>query len=159
MQAESAEPAPFEERIADLAVLHNERIWFRMVLDHDCVREILLAVEQCPFNQTTNVEKLSKQLPDFDVETIWYACLKMGEGGLLDVVAAPMMGSYLPGIKQITSMTYQGHEFLDTIREKTAWEKTKEIAKKTGAGSIKFLGEIAKEVVKAAATSAYQNLF
>lgn len=130
-----------------------------MMLDHDCVREILLAVEQCPFNQATNVEKLSEQLPDFDRETIWYACLKMGEGELLDVMTVPMMGSNLPGIKQITGMTYQGHEFLDTIREKSAWDKTKEIAKKTGAGSIKFLGEIAKEVAKAAATSACQMLF
>lgn len=130
-----------------------------MVLNHDCVRAILLEVEQCPFNQTLNVDDLAKKLPDFDRETIWYACLKMGEGGLLDVITVPMMRSNLPGIKQITGMTYQGHEFLDTIREKTAWEKTKEIARKTGAGSIKFLGEIAREVVKAAATSACQSLF
>lgn len=128
-----------------------------MIFDHDCVREILLAVEQCPFGQTLNVEKLTAQLPDFDEETIWYACLKMGEGGLLTIMTVPLMGSDMPGIKQITCMTYQGHEFLDTIREKTNWEKTKDIAKKAGTGSIKFLGEIAKEVVKAAVTSAIQS--
>lgn len=128
-----------------------------MVLDHDCVREILLAVEQCPFNQTLNLEKLVDKLPDFDEETIWYACLKLGEGGLLDIMTVPIMGSNLPGIKQITSMTYEGHEFLDTIREKTSWEKTKEIAKKTGAGSIRLLGEIAKEVVKTAAVAVVQS--
>lgn len=72
-------------------------------------------------------------------------------------MTVPMMGSNLPGIKQIAGMTYEGHEFLDTIREKTGWDKTKEIAKKTGAGSIKLLGEIAKEVVKTAAIAAIQS--
>lgn len=67
-----------------------------MVLNHDCVRAILLEVEQCPFNQTLNVDDLAKKLPDFDRETIWYACLKMGEGGLLDVITVPMMRSNLP---------------------------------------------------------------
>lgn len=103
------------------------------------------------------MEKLVEKLPDFDEETIWYACLKLGEGGLLDMMTWPMPSYNLDGIKQITGMTYEGHEFLDTIREKTAWDKTKEIAKKTGAGSIKFLGEIAKEVVKAAAVKALQS--
>lgn len=130
-----------------------------MVLDHDCVRAVLLAVEQCPFNQTMNVEKLADKLPEFEQNTIWYACLKLAEGGLLDAITVPLPRSNMPGIKQITGLTYEGHEFLDTIREKTAWEKTKEIAQKTGAGSIKFLGEIAKEVVKAAVKSACQDLF
>lgn len=56
-----------------MAELHKERTWFQMVLDHDCVCEILLEVEQCPFNQTLNVEKLEEKLPKFDKETIWYA--------------------------------------------------------------------------------------
>lgn len=128
-----------------------------MVLDHDCVRAILLEVERCPFNQTLNVEKLAERLPEFGEDTIWYACLKLGEGGLLDMMTTPGYGTDMPGIKQITGMTYAGHEFLDTVREKTTWEKTKEIAKKTGAGSIKFLGEIAKEVVKTAALEAIKG--
>lgn len=128
-----------------------------MVLDHDCVRDILLAVEQCPFNQTLNLEKLEALLPDYSVETIWYACLKMGEGGLLEMMTVPLYGSDMPGIKQITCMTYDGHEFLDTIRKKTIWEKVKDIAIKSGAGSIKFLGEIAKEVAKDALIIALQS--
>lgn len=128
-----------------------------MVLDHDCVRAILLEVEQCPFNQTLNVEKLTQLLPDFDEETIWYACLKMDEGGLLDIMTIDMAFSNMPGIKQITSMTYQGHEFLDSVRDKTIWGKTKAIAKKAGAESIKILVEIAKEVAKAAVVAALQS--
>ena len=67
-----------------------------MVLDHDCVRAILLEVEQCPFNQTLNVEKLTQLLPDFDEETIWYACLKMDEGGLLDIMTIDMSALLYP---------------------------------------------------------------
>lgn len=100
-----------------------------MVLDHDCVREILMAVEQCPFNQAMNVEKLSKQLPDFDEETIWYACLKMGEGGLLNLETEPPNMSYYPGINRIICMTYHGHEFLDSIREPERWARAKTIGR------------------------------
>lgn len=125
-----------------------------MKLNHDCVREILLAVEQCPFNQTLNVEKLVERLPEFDVETIWYACLKMGEGGLLDIMTVPMMGSNLPGIKQITGMTYDGHEFLDAVRGKSGWETIKAAIKKAGVGSLKVAYEIALAVGKDLVTSA-----
>lgn len=122
-----------------------------MVLDHDCVREILLAVEQCPFNQTLNVEKLADKLPDFDEETIQYACLKMGEGNLLNMDVLPPNMSYIPEVGRIYSMTYEGHEFLDTIREKTVWDKVMATLKTGGGSSLKLLGEVAKEVIKAAA--------
>lgn len=117
-----------------------------MKLDLDCVRDILLAVEKCPFNQTLNVDKLSAQLPDYDEETIWYACLKMGEGGLLNIITINLMGSMLPGINKITGMTYQGHEFLNAVRTPKVWRAGKAILGKVGTTTIEGMKEVASNV-------------
>lgn len=117
-----------------------------MVLDHNCVRDILLAVEKCPFNQTLNVDKLAAQLPDYDEETIWYACLKMSEGGLLNIITIDVGGSILPGINKITSMTYQGHEFLNAVRTPKVWRAGKAILEKAGITTIESMKEVASKV-------------
>lgn len=117
-----------------------------MVLDHDCVRAILLEVEQCPFNQTLNVEKLADKLPDFDSETIWYACLKMDEGGLLNVETVPPHMSHFPGINRIICMTYHGHEFLDSIREPERWSKVKTIGRGVRNYSLAAIEKIAEGI-------------
>jgi len=129
-----------------------------MVLNPDCVRDVLLCVESCGFGERLNLSGLHERLPDYAEEDLWYTCLKLQDGGLLDVLALNMMNAPMPVIKEIGCMTYQGHEFLNTIREKSNWEKTKDVAKKTGVGSLKFLGEIAQEVAKAAVSSALQTL-
>lgn len=137
--------------------MRKKRGRVEMVLNHDCVREILLAVEQCPFDQTLNVEKLAEKLPDFDEETICYACLKMDEGNLLNMeVLLPSM-SNMPNVGRIYSMTYKGHEFLDTIREKSVLERATAALKKGGGFSLKLLEEVAKEIVKTAAIAAIQS--
>lgn len=117
-----------------------------MVLNPDCVRDILLAVEKCPFNQTLNVDKLAAQLPEYDKETIWYACLKMGEGGLLNIMTVDILRSVLPGIKQITCLTYQGHEFLNAVRAPKVWRASKDILEKVGTTTIEGMKEVASNV-------------
>lgn len=92
-----------------------------MELNPDCVRAVLLAVEACPFNETLNVEKLAAQLPDYSEEDIWYTCLKLKEGNLIDVETFPVVMSVMPGIKAIKCLTYNGHEFLAKIRDEHQW--------------------------------------
>lgn len=128
-----------------------------MILDHDCVREILLAVEQCPFNQSLTVDKLADRLPAFSRETIWYACLKMDEGGLLDVETVPPHMSFLPGINRIICMTYKGHEFLDTIREPERWAKVKTIGHGIRDYSLAAIGKIAEGITSALIDKAILN--
>lgn len=128
-----------------------------MVLNYDCVREILLAVEQCPFNQTLNVEKLMGKLPDFDEDTIWYACLKLGEGGFLDVETANVAMSVMPGIKQIKCLTYRGHEFLGSIRDGKRWEKVKTVGHIVRDYSLAAIEKIAEGVTSAAISAALSD--
>jgi len=117
-----------------------------MKLEIDCVRDILLAVEDASFDERMTLDWLSKKLPDWSIEELHYTCLKLGEGGLLDLMTIDPHMSYLPGIKVIISMTYQGHEFLSSIKSPTNWEKTKKIGGDVGAFGIKMAGKIAEGV-------------
>ena len=46
--------------------------------------------------------------------------------------------------RQPKRLTYQGHEFLDTIRDGEVWRRTKAGAEKIGGASIGFIWELAK---------------
>ena len=53
--------------------------------------------------------------------------------------------SSLDGLEwQPKRLTYQGHEFLDTIRDGEVWRRTKAGAEKIGGASIGFVWELAK---------------
>ena len=129
-----------------------------MVLNPDCVRDVLLCVEHCSFGERMNLEKLQERLPNYTEEDLWYTCIKLEEGGYLDLMTAQYLRMPPPSIKQINDLTYSGHEFLNTIREQGTWDKVKGVAKKAGVFSLKTLGEIAQEVAKTAVTSALQSL-
>jgi hypothetical protein len=48
-----------------------------------------------------------------------------------------------------TSVTWQGHEFIDATRSPDVWEKTKTTAQKVGSWTTPLLIDIAKTVIKA----------
>lgn len=128
-----------------------------MILDSDCVRDVLLAVESCDFGERITLDVIGKKLPDYSNEQLWYTCLKLGEGGYLDLVTFSMLRMTMPGIKQINRLTYQGHEFLNSVRENKNWAKVKDIAGKAGVFSLKMLAEVAQNVASAAIASALQS--
>ena len=99
-----------------------------MLLNPDCVRDVLLAVEGCEFEEYLNLDKLSAKLPEYSQEDLWYTCLKLEEGGYLNLVTVDPMRSYRPGIKCIVDLTFKGHEFLNSVRDSARWKKLKTIA-------------------------------
>lgn len=128
-----------------------------MVLDPDCVRDVLLSIESCKFGERLTLDSLNQKIPKYNEEDLWYTCLKLEEGGYIDLVKVNGLRMPMPGIKEIRSLTYLGHEFLDSIREDTNWKKVKLVAKKAGTFSLNSLGDIAKEIAKAAILSALQS--
>lgn len=128
-----------------------------MVLDPDCVRDVLLSVEACSFGERITLDSLGNKLPKYSAETLWYTCLKLQEGGYLDLISARVMRMPMPAIQQIKGLTFNGHEFLDSIREDGNWGKVKSVAKKAGTFSLNSLGEIAKEIAKSAILSALHS--
>ncbi len=128
-----------------------------VVLSPDCVRDVLLSVESCGFGERLTLDSLKAKIPEYSEEDLWYTCLKLEEGGYIDLIKVPGLRMPMPGIKEIRSLTYLGHEFLDSIREDNNWGKVKLVAKKAGTFSLSSLGEIAKEVAKSAILSALQS--
>lgn len=127
-----------------------------MILNPDCVRDVLLSVEGCALGETLNLDTLREKTPQYSDEDLWYTVIKLDEGGYLDVLSTRMLRQPLPGIKAINSLTYNGHEFLNTIRSDGNWSKVKGTAKKAGVFSLSALSDIAKSVATAAITAALQ---
>ena len=128
-----------------------------MKLNHDCVRDILLAVEAAPFKEI-DMPQLQSALPQYSEDDLTYTCLKLDEAGFLIAVFYQFMGDLHPRLQRIKSMTFNGHEFLDTIRDDTNWGKVKNTAKAAGVFSVKALVQIAQGIAQAAITSALQSL-
>jgi len=129
-----------------------------MVLDPNCVRDILIAVEDSSIGERLNLDTLHAKIPEHDAETVWYACLKLNEGGYIDLTSVQLLRVPMPSIKSINSLTYDGHELLNSIRSESNWSKTKDVAKKAGVFSLKGIAEIGQQVASAAITAALQSL-
>lgn len=119
-----------------------------MKLNLDCVRSILLAVEEKPFNQTYSLNVLCGKIPNFSRDEIHYCCLMLYEAEFLELITFPMIRSNVPGIKSICELTFAGHEFLEGIRPKNQFNKIKEYCQKTGSFSFGFIADISKEFLK-----------
>lgn len=114
-----------------------------MVLKHECVRETLLYLEK---NLTfdTPIYSPNIQLKHFSSEDINYTIAKLKEAGYINAVysGADNIPSYL-----IQSLTWDGHQFLDNIRDNAVWKKTKSILSKIKSTSLEISAQVASMVI------------
>lgn len=113
-----------------------------MKLDKDLVREILLALEKDdgdPFGWK------DLTFDDHTQEEVAYHVCILAEGGFLIAMDLSTMDG---ADWRSQRLTYDGHEFLDTIRDNQVWKLTKETAKKAGVGGLKVLVEVGKSYAK-----------
>lgn len=127
-----------------------------MQLNPECVRDVLLTIESADIHQRITLDWLAGKI-NYDNDELWYTCIKLSEAGFLEVNAKKYTRSPLPVIGRIHGLTYQGHEFLNEIRDDTNWEKIKEVGKKVSLFSLKQLAEIATTVAGTAITNALQG--
>lgn len=119
-----------------------------MHLNPDCCRDILLAVEDKPLGEFFTINTLFKQINNYPDDEVYYACLKLNEAGFLDISTVGVLHhTQTPRISTIDELTYTGHEFLDNIRSKSTWEKTKKIASSVGSFSLKTLMSISSNLI------------
>ena len=83
--------------------------------------------------------------PDRSYEDVAYHVEKLHEAGFLHAHELTSSSGYDWKARQLT---YEGHEFLDTVRDSEIWKTTKETATKVGASSVQVLFEIGKNLVK-----------
>lgn len=116
-----------------------------MKLNPDCIRAILLTVEETvSFGTFMRYDSNTKYplLCAYSQDEIFYHINQCNLSGLLTKVVWYMDPGCL-----IYDLSPAGHEFLANIRSDTNWRKTKEIAKNVGSHSIQALMQIAVNVV------------
>ena len=116
-----------------------------MKLNPDCMRDILLQIEQLPYGERVYPDQLYTSLPNYSHEEIDYSILKMDEAGFINAT----IEHYLSGniSIEIHDISYNGHQFLDTVRSNKVWNVTKKVATDIGSTSVHAITKIATSVI------------
>lgn len=120
-----------------------------MKLDQDCVRELLLELED---KLTINNHLFLAALKKFDTfekfgeDTSVYCILKLIEAGFIKGNVSYAANELYT--LSVSSITWEGHIFLDSIRDNKIWSKTKEITQQLSSVSMTLMSSIAKDLLK-----------
>lgn len=129
-----------------------------MKLNPDCVRDVLLYLEEnlkiknsSEFSEIT-LKEIKEALSQYTEEDVFYSVynlyqIKYIEGKVNDVGNKKMF------FCEINNITWDGHQFLNTIRPKTVWEATKDGASKLGVMSMHALSSIAMKISETIVTN------
>ena len=117
----------------------------QMKRDMDLVREILIAIE-CSEDGNLNFDAL-----EYERQQVYLHIELMKEHGLVDAVIIPDDDGPEHEILmcKIERLTWDGHDFLDKIRNESIWEQAKsKCFNETGGLSIDFLKIFLIDVAK-----------
>ncbi|MFW5436364.1 DUF2513 domain-containing protein [Paenibacillus apiarius] len=116
-----------------------------MKLNPDCIRDVLLTVEEHtglsrPMHYPNAKEY--ELFQSYSPEEVFYHINQCELSGLLTEV-----NWFIGRECLIHDLSPAGHEFLANIRNDNNWNKTKEVAKNVGSFSLSTLKEIASSVI------------
>lgn len=129
-----------------------------MKLNPDCIRDVLLHLEENlkikeghKFTEI-NLNQLKEALSQYEEDDIFYSVynlhqIRFIEGRIGDVSNMKMF------FCEINNITWNGHQFLNTIRPKSIWDATKSGASKLGVMSMHALSTIAMKIAEAVVTN------
>ena len=115
-----------------------------MRLDHDCVRNFLLYLEENLEIDQKPVDVRNIHLKRYSENDIRYAAKKLSEAGYIKVMMHPYDNEIEIYVQEIT---WEGHKFLDTIRDNEVWRKTKGFLAKFASVSLSFTADVASQVI------------
>lgn len=103
------------------------------------------------------VENLYEALPQYSNEDIFYALFNLDQAGFIQT--ATLDGNDTAQLCGVLYMTYDGHTFLDQIRDNTRWRRILEAAGKAlGSYSLGAINQIANGVMTALIDTAIHSL-
>lgn len=109
-----------------------------MKRDLELIRKILFKIE----DTVDNVGKFNLQVDGYTMEQVAYHCSILYEGGYIHACNVQSNGDAVY-LFSVGRLTWEGHEFLDNIREDTIWNKTKDTIVEKG---LPFVFDIVKSV-------------
>lgn len=115
-----------------------------MQRDMDLVRRILIGLE----NGSVGPDPNNVPIDGYAQDQIGYHVFIMMEAGLVhgEMVASPGCGQ-LPQASPY-SLTWNGHEFLDSAREESRWNQARQLLNKVGGASIQIWIAVLTDLVK-----------
>lgn len=122
-----------------------------MKRDMDLIRDILMEIEggQRVFETTSSDEAAALGIPletsrsQKEADRLRGHLDLLGQSGFIEIEERTGAASYL-----IKGLTWQGHDFLDSVRDPKIWEKTKKGAEAAGGFTVDLLKDLAKGFVK-----------
>jgi predicted transcriptional regulator len=112
-----------------------------MKRDIDLIRQILFQVEEHPY-ASLEMQTIFKGKDEKERERISYHVTLMDEAGL--IVAKAIGNDLVVPVR----LTWQGHEFLDAVRDNTRWDKVKNILKRAGVLVFELVKPIALDIAR-----------
>jgi len=113
-----------------------------MKRDMDLIRTILLELEE----KSAGLGTVDIKPEGGDSAQIGYHCKLIVEAGLASGIDVSCRGSTYPEWS-LSSLTWEGHEFLDASREPTRWEKAKEIAGNAGGLTLGMMMKVLSQLM------------
>lgn len=116
-----------------------------MKRDMELCRKILLSIE----DQYMDVALYNLEIPQYSMEQVAYHCQILYEAGLVNNYNAQYGNNHMY-LFAVGALTWEGHDFLDKIREDTVWNRTKNVITEKG---LPMILDVVKEVSAAIITS------
>lgn len=129
-----------------------------MKLNPDCIRAVMMEIEKrhiITVNDDNDVtfeilwiEALYEALPEYTKEDIFYSVHNLEQAGY--VSTSSHTGDDAIDMCAINFMTYEGHEFLDKIRDPERWKAVKSIMGAVRAFALDAVNQAANGIASAA---------
>lgn len=118
-----------------------------MKLDNDCVRDLLLYIEENT-NLSDDIYIESVNDLNYSTETLLYTSIKLKEANFINAEIEQTYDQENGGYSiAVFSLTWQGHKFLDNIRDSGVWKTTKGIVSSFTSVSLGIIENVAAQVI------------
>ena len=117
-----------------------------MRLNNDCIRDILLYVEDNTDLEKSviDIDKLSEALSNkYNENALYYHIKMISQADLVDNVFFAEDRPYT-----ISSLSWEGHQYLDNIRDEKVWNILKDKTKDLSSVSLKILIPVASKIIE-----------
>lgn len=128
-----------------------------MKLNHDCIRSILLFLEDfkyivpneegIPSFRSVQIEQIYEAFPNHSKEDIFYSISNLGQAGFIEHSV-----TYLDGAVyycSISYITFAGHQYLESIKNETIWNRIKSTLSERSLGmSFDLIQTVASSLIQ-----------
>lgn len=127
-----------------------------MKLNYDCIRDILLVLEEIPYCYYQNgmycfddvsIDDIFSSLEEkgYSREDVFYSIFNLDQADFISANFTNVDGGIVRC--SVEFITYEGHEFIEQIKPDTVWNKTKGVVKNIGSASLSIISKIASDVI------------